>query len=78
LVARGAAVAVDPRPAVPPMRLLLVIDHLGLGGAQRQIVELACGLAARGHTVELFTYFPQHEFFLRRVLEEGIAVHSYR
>ena len=60
------------------MRLLLVIDHLGLGGAQRQIVELACGLAARGHTVELFTYFPQHEFFLRRVQEEGIAVHSYR
>jgi glycosyltransferase involved in cell wall biosynthesis len=60
------------------MKLLLVIDHLGLGGAQRQIVELACGLARRGHTVELFSYFPQHDFFLRRVVDQGIAVHSYR
>jgi glycosyltransferase involved in cell wall biosynthesis len=60
------------------MKLLLVIDHLGLGGAQRQIVELACGLARRGHTVELFSYFPQHDFFLRRVSGQGIAVHSYR
>ena len=60
------------------MKLLLVIDHLGLGGAQRQIVELACGLARRGHTVELFNYFPEHDFFLRRVREHGIAVHSYR
>jgi len=60
------------------MKLLLVIDHLGLGGAQRQIVELACGLAQRGHTVELFNYFPEHDFFLRRVSEHGIAVHSYR
>jgi glycosyltransferase involved in cell wall biosynthesis len=60
------------------MRLLLVIDHLGLGGAQRQIVELACGLAQRGHTVESFSYFPQHDYFLRRVLDQGIAVHGYR
>jgi glycosyltransferase involved in cell wall biosynthesis len=60
------------------MKLLLVIDHLGLGGAQRQIVELACGLARRGHTVELFNYFPQHDFFQRRVSEHGIEVHSYR
>jgi glycosyltransferase involved in cell wall biosynthesis len=65
-------------PACFNMKLLLVIDHLGLGGAQRQIVELACGLARRGHTVELFNYFPQHDFFLRRVSEQGIAVHSYR
>jgi glycosyltransferase involved in cell wall biosynthesis len=60
------------------MRLLLVIDHLGLGGAQRQIVELACGLAQRGHSVELFSYFPEHDYFLRRVLDQGIAVHDYR
>jgi len=38
------------------MKVLLVIDHLGLGGAQRQIVELACGLARRRHTVALFNY----------------------
>jgi glycosyltransferase involved in cell wall biosynthesis len=60
------------------MKLLLVIDHLGLGGAQGQMAELACGLARRGHAVELFSYIPQHDFFLRRVLDEGITVHSYR
>jgi glycosyltransferase involved in cell wall biosynthesis len=60
------------------MKLLLFIDHLGLGGAQRQIVELACGLAQRGHSVELLTYFPQHDFFLHRIQEQGIPVHSYR
>jgi glycosyltransferase involved in cell wall biosynthesis len=60
------------------MKVLLVIDHLGLGGAQRQIVELACGLARRRHTVEIFNYFPQHDFFLHRVREQGIAVHGYR
>jgi glycosyltransferase involved in cell wall biosynthesis len=59
------------------MKVLLVIDHLGLGGAQGQIVGLACGLAERGHTVEVFNYFPQHDFFLRRVKERGIAVHGY-
>jgi glycosyltransferase involved in cell wall biosynthesis len=59
------------------MKVLLVVDHLGLGGAQRQIVELACGLARRGHAVELFTYFPRHDFFLSRVREQGIAVHGY-
>lgn len=65
------------RPTIH-MKLLLVIDHLGLGGAQRQIAELACGLAQRGHTVELFNYFPQHNFFLDRVIGNGIAVHEYR
>lgn len=59
------------------MKLLLIIDHLGLGGAQRQIVELACGLAQRGHSVEIFNYFPQYDFFLRRVTEQGIVVHDY-
>jgi glycosyltransferase involved in cell wall biosynthesis len=60
------------------MKVLLVIDHLGLGGAQRQMVELACGLATRGHKIELFNYFPQHNRFLSRVRESGVAVHEYR
>jgi glycosyltransferase involved in cell wall biosynthesis len=59
------------------MKLLLVIDHLGLGGAQRQIVELACGLAQRGHTVEIFNYYPQHDFFLQRISEHGIVVNDF-
>ena len=58
------------------MKLLLVIDHFGSGGAQRQIVELACGLDRRGHRVELFVYFPQHDFFRARLDERGILVHE--
>jgi glycosyltransferase involved in cell wall biosynthesis len=56
---------------------LLVVDHLGLGGAQRQLVELACGLKARGHRVEILVYFPQHAFFRQRVEERQIVVHEY-
>ncbi|MEP7242301.1 MAG: glycosyltransferase family 4 protein, partial [Gammaproteobacteria bacterium] len=56
------------------MKLLLVIDHLGMGGAQRQLVELACGLARRGHQIEIFVYFPQYDFFRKRVEAQGIRV----
>jgi glycosyltransferase involved in cell wall biosynthesis len=59
------------------MKVLLVIDHFGSGGAQRQIVELACGLKARGHHVELFVYFPQHDFFRERLLEERLVIHEF-
>jgi len=60
------------------MRVLLVIDHFGSGGAQRQMVELACGLQRRGHRVEMFIYFPEHDFFRSRVDEHHIRVHEYR
>jgi glycosyltransferase involved in cell wall biosynthesis len=56
---------------------LLVVDHLGLGGAQRQVVELARGLEQRGHRVEIFLYFPQYRFFRRLIDERQIAVHEY-
>lgn len=59
------------------LKLLLVIDHFGAGGAQRQIVELACGLKRRGHSVEMFAYFPSHGFFRPRVDEQQIVVHEY-
>lgn len=59
------------------MRILLVIDHFGSGGAQRQIVELACGLKSRGHQVEVFAYFPGHGFFRPRLDDQGIVVHEY-
>jgi GalNAc-alpha-(1->4)-GalNAc-alpha-(1->3)-diNAcBac-PP-undecaprenol alpha-1,4-N-acetyl-D-galactosaminyltransferase len=39
-----------------PMRLLLVIDCLGSGGAQRQMVNLALALNDRGHDVVFFCY----------------------
>lgn len=59
------------------MKLLLVIDHFGSGGAQRQIVELACGLKKRGHDVQMFSYFPRRGFFRSRLDELQIAVHEY-
>ena len=60
------------------MRLLCVIDHFGSGGAQRQIVELACGLKRRGHQVEIFIYYPAYDFFKARVIASGIPIHEYR
>jgi glycosyltransferase involved in cell wall biosynthesis len=59
------------------LKILLVIDHFGPGGAQRQIVELACGLKQHGHEVEMFIYFPRHNFFRPRVDEQQIVVHEY-
>lgn len=38
------------------MKILCVIDSLGSGGAQRQLVELAIGFEAKGHTVSFLTY----------------------
>jgi glycosyltransferase involved in cell wall biosynthesis len=56
------------------MKILLVIDNLGSGGAQRQMVNLACALSTRGHHIEFFTYYPQN--FYRPILEKtGIQVH---
>jgi glycosyltransferase involved in cell wall biosynthesis len=60
------------------LKLLFVIDHLGLGGAQRQMVDLACGLARRGHTVEFFVYYSQYDFFADRIRAAGIAIHRHR
>ena len=40
------------------MKLLFVIDNLGTGGAQRQMVNLAVGLIAKGHQVRIFCYSP--------------------
>lgn len=60
------------------MKILCVIDHFGAGGAQRQMVELACGLKLRGHAVEIFVYHPQYDFFKSRVMACGIPVHEYK
>lgn len=38
------------------MRIGLLIGGLGQGGAERQLAQLALGLQARGHQVELCTY----------------------
>lgn len=58
------------------MRILCVIDHLGSGGAQRQVVGLACALQGRGHQVELFQFYPEYDFFRGRIDVAGIVVHE--
>jgi glycosyltransferase involved in cell wall biosynthesis len=60
------------------LKLLFVIDHLGLGGAQRQMVDLACGMSRRGHAVEFFVYHPEHDFFAGQVKTAGIVIHQCR
>lgn len=40
------------------------------------MVELACGLKRRGHSVEMFAYFPARDFFRPRLDEQQIAVHE--
>lgn len=58
------------------MKLLFVIDSLGSGGAQRQMVNLACSLKMRGHHVELFTYHPGGHY--RSYLDDhGVFVHFF-
>ena len=52
------------------MKLLLMIDHFGSGGAQTQLVMLACGLKGRGHDISVFTYHRAHDFH-RSQLEDA-------
>jgi len=55
------------------MDILLVIDHLSSGGAQRQLVLLARELSARGHGVDCFVYHVHA--FQRSILETaGIRI----
>jgi len=59
------------------MKLLCVIDNFGSGGAQRQLVNIACSLKSRGHCVEFFTYYP-HDHFSAKLDEAGIPVHLHQ
>ncbi len=55
-------------------RVLLVIDSLGSGGAQRQLVTLAAGLARSGYDVSLFNYYPQYDHFRSEVEAAGVSI----
>jgi glycosyltransferase involved in cell wall biosynthesis len=56
------------------MKILLIIDSLGSGGAQRQIALLAKELRQKGNEVDLFHYYPQ-DFFLNEIKEYGVSVY---
>lgn len=56
------------------VRILLVIDCLGSGGAQRQLVSIAKQMVQRGHQVDLFSYFPELNHFEQDVKAAGVNV----
>lgn len=56
------------------MRILLVIDSLAWGGSQRQMANLAVGLHARGHEVDLFQYFPHLDHYRAAVVRAGVTL----
>ncbi len=58
------------------MNILLVIDSLGSGGAQRQMALLADGLAERGHKVTLFVYFPGQNFNRNSLADGNVRIIS--
>lgn len=58
------------------MKILCIIDHLGSGGAQRQMVNLACELKAKGHQVEMFIYCPAYDFFRPTIDQARLVVHE--
>ena len=57
------------------MKILCIIDSLGSGGAQRQLVELAKGFKSKCHEVKFITY---HEinFFKPELEKNGISVET--
>jgi GalNAc-alpha-(1->4)-GalNAc-alpha-(1->3)-diNAcBac-PP-undecaprenol alpha-1,4-N-acetyl-D-galactosaminyltransferase len=58
------------------LRLLFVIDHLGHGGAQKQMVTLAKGLRNRDHNVEILLYYPNYMHYASEVYDSGIKIHE--
>jgi alpha-1,3/alpha-1,6-mannosyltransferase len=57
--AGGATAAPAAAAAPPPRRLKVAFCHpdLGLGGAERLVVDAAAELAARGHAVDVYTAY---------------------
>jgi len=57
------------------MKILCVIDSLGSGGAQRQLVELAIGFKERGHDVSFLVYHEEN-FFKSLLDDSGIPLNA--
>lgn len=57
------------------MKILCVIDSLGSGGAQRQLVNLAVGFKEKGHDVSFLVYHSIN-FFKIILNESDISVHE--
>src|SRR5690554_3568898 len=57
------------------MKILCIIDMLGSGGAQRQLVNLAIGFKERGHTVSFLVYH-HHDFYVDILKQNNIPIHE--
>ncbi|MCS6095024.1 glycosyltransferase family 4 protein [Shewanella baltica] len=55
--------------------ILLMIDHFGSGGAQRQIVNIANGLVDNGEDVHIFIYYPQYTHH-KVSLDKRVVIHE--
>lgn len=55
------------------MKILCIIDSLGSGGAQRQLVNLAIGFKKHGHEVSFLCYHKE-EFYKNYLDENGISL----
>lgn len=58
------------------MKILLIIDSIGSGGAQKQILNLAEGLKKRNHVVELFYYNSESNFYMEKLKDLKINFHK--
>lgn len=59
------------------MKILLVIDHFGSGGAQRQSALLAKFMTLKGYDVHFFNYYPEEVFFRKELERSGVKIHDY-
>ena len=62
-----------------PFRVGYLIAQLNAGGSERQLSELAAGMVARGHVVEIFCYNATGEgAFDQYVEKRGVKLHRMK
>ncbi len=72
---RRAGAAVEEVTQTAPLDVLFVIRELDYGGAERQLVALACELHRRGHRVRVAVFYPVGEG-MRDLAAAGVPVLS--
>jgi len=55
----------------------MVIDNLGPGGAQTQLVNLGIGLKKIGHDINYFIYHPYFNFYREKLKDYDIHIYEY-
>ena len=56
------------------MKILFIIDDLGSGGAQKQLVSTVIGLSKVGHNVDVYLYNFKNKFFEKELIKEKINI----